>query len=215
MKRVECRTIAEFEAAIKAGDYAVVFGLRVEAPPGSEVEAWGNSTVTARGNAIVRLFRALAVIASAHVVVMIHGPAQKLEGGVHVQALKPVLGREWCEFFGLDPATSNLKVENIDAAILGAIESGKGQLDMGSWHGDEEVTEENWCGTTHCRAGYAICLAGKPGFALERELNNSEAAGQMIYAVSRPDEPLPDFYAGNDETMDDLRAHAAKQMGGA
>ena len=61
-------------------------------------------------------------------------------------------------------------VENIDAKMLAAIEANKkagtNGLKMESWHGKERVDETNWCQTTHCRAGYAICLAGKEGFEL-------------------------------------------------
>jgi len=238
-KRIEVRTQAELDACVKDGNIAIVMGdarvearesshveawgsshvvargsSHVEAWESSHVEAWGSSHVVARGNVFVRLFAAAAIIASAHVVVMIHGTAIKLEGGIHIQAMTPVIGSEWCEYFGLDPATSNLRIPNIDAAILASIEAnkaaGKNGLDMGSWHGTDGIDETNWCNTTHCRAGYAICLAGKAGFELEKK-TNSEVAGQMIYAVSRLEEPLPDFHATNIEAMADIKAHAAKQ----
>ncbi len=235
MSRIEVRSQAEFDACVKAGNTAIVMpGTRVEAwenssvvarenssvvaRGNSSVVAWGNSSVVARGNSSVvawgnsflRLFSAARVRAAAHVAVMIHGNVGSLEGGQQMQALKPEVGSDWCEFFGLDPAKSDLVVPNIDAAILKAIEAnGKTSFDMGSWHGTRECDETNWCKTTHCRAGFAICLAGKAGFDLERKFG-PETAGQMIYAVSRPNKPLPDFHASNAEALADMRANAAE-----
>ena len=80
---------------------------------------------------------------------------------------------------------------------------------MGSWHG-RDCDEANWCKTTHCRAGFAICMAGKTGFELERK-HGAEMAGRMIYAVSRPDKPLPDFFADNEAALEDIRAAAGNQ----
>ena len=89
-------------------------------------------------------------------------------------------------------------VPHIDAAILTVVEAG-GTLDMGDWHK---------CETTHCRAGWAITLAGEAGLALERRLGPS-SAGALIYAVSR-DEPVPDFFASNEAAMEDLKRGAEK-----
>lgn len=105
------------------------------------------------------------------------------------------------------------KIENIDAKILAAIEgnkaAGKNGLVMGEWHG-KKCDETNWCNTTHCRAGYAICIAGKAGFKLERKVGPA-MAGALLYHKSTPDEPIPDFYASVEEAMADIRARAAKQ----
>ena len=88
---------------------------------------------------------------------------------------------------------------DIDAAILAAIEAPGNALDMSTWH---------TCGTTHCRAGWAITLAGKAGAELERKFR-SAAAGALIYAASRPNKPVPNFYASNADALADLRAGAA------
>jgi uncharacterized protein YjbI with pentapeptide repeats len=85
-------------------------------------------------------------------------------------------------------------VENIDAKILAEIEAG-GKLDMRLWH---------TCETTHCRAGWAIALAGKPGKELEEKVG-SNAAGALIYAASRPGLPVPNFFATDEEAMADIR----------
>jgi uncharacterized protein YjbI with pentapeptide repeats len=90
-------------------------------------------------------------------------------------------------------------IPNIDAAILAAIEAPGNALDMSKWH---------TCETTHCRAGWAITLAGEAGKALEEELS-PVTAGALIYAASRPGKRIPDFYATNEDALADLRACAA------
>lgn len=79
-------------------------------------------------------------------------------------------------------------------------------LDMDDWHGDGNP--ENWCGTTHCRAGAAIACQGKQGIELERAFG-SAVAGALIYAASyrAAGKPItiPDFYASNDEAMEDMK----------
>lgn len=90
-------------------------------------------------------------------------------------------------------------IPEIDARILAAIEAG-GALEMGSWH---------TCETTHCRAGWAIHLAGEAGYALERQ-TNAEHAGRMIYLASTG--RVPHFYASNERALEDIRACAAEQQ---
>ena len=87
-------------------------------------------------------------------------------------------------------------IANIDAAIVEAIDAG-GALRMDTWH---------TCQTTHCRAGWAITLAGDAGAALEAQYGSC-AAGALIYNASAG--YVPDFYASDDNAMDDLRARAA------
>jgi tetratricopeptide (TPR) repeat protein len=96
-------------------------------------------------------------------------------------------------------------IPNIDAEILKAIEAG-GKLDMGSWHGPQD----HWCGTTHCRAGWAIHIAGKKGKELQDRVG-PQMAGTLIYYASRPGQPSPWFFAGTDEALADIRRCAAEQ----
>ena len=169
----------------------------------SSVAAWDNSSVEAWGNVFLRLFSALSIKASAHVVIMKHGESKNLEGGRQLEAAPiPKTGAEFCDFNGISQGAA-FKVENIDSKIYESIESGKGKLDMRYWHG-KEVNADNWCNTTHCRAGYAICLAGQAGFDLEKKYG-AEMAGKMIYAVSRPDQELPDFHDSNESVMEELK----------
>ena len=86
-------------------------------------------------------------------------------------------------------------IPDIDAAILAAIEADGCSLAMREWH---------TCGTTHCRAGWAIHLAGEAGAALEEQLGPS-VAGALIYTASRPDQPVPDWFASDAQALADLR----------
>ena len=71
---------------------------------------------------------------------------------------------------------------------------------MSDWH---------TCKTTHCRAGWAVTLAGEAGATLEAKVGPA-VAGTLIYAASRPGKPIPDFYCGDEAAMADLRASAAE-----
>jgi len=69
---------------------------------------------------------------------------------------------------------------------------------MRDWHS---------CGTTHCRAGWAVHLAGEAGYALER-YHNTALAAQLIYRESgAPINPCR-FYDTNEEAMADMRKAA-------
>ena len=89
-------------------------------------------------------------------------------------------------------------IPEIDRAILAAIEGG-GALDMSAFHS---------CETTHCRAGWAIQLAGTPGRYLETKYGSC-VAGALIYDASRPGVKVPDFFASNADALADIRACAA------
>lgn len=87
-------------------------------------------------------------------------------------------------------------VEDLDARILEAVTGGGGALDMGLWHS---------CETTHCRAGWAIHLAGDAGYYLER-LHGPKRAGAMIYMASTG--RIPYFFSRAEDAMADIRAHS-------
>jgi hypothetical protein len=97
-------------------------------------------------------------------------------------------------------------VQHLDARIERGIDTGAIALDMGNWHGlgpsGVEATPEA-CGTTHCRAGSAVYLAGEAGYALERELGSAEEAGRAIYLASTG--RVPYFYSSNDRALADIR----------
>ena len=65
---------------------------------------------------------------------------------------------------------------------------------MGNWH----------CGTTHCRAGWVVTLAGKAGKALEDSTSTPFAAMQ-IYRASDPTWRMSDFFATKEEALADMK----------
>lgn len=75
---------------------------------------------------------------------------------------------------------------------------------MSMWH---------TCQTTHCRAGWAITLAGDAGRVLEWAIGAS-AAGALIYARSYPELPVPNFHASNTDAMADIESRASLVKGG-
>ena len=77
-----------------------------------------------------------------------------------------------------------------------------GALDMARWH---------TCETTHCRAGWAIQLAGAEGAALEARVGPS-AAGALIYAASGS-HPVPSFSADDFDARADIVARADARRG--
>jgi hypothetical protein len=92
-------------------------------------------------------------------------------------------------------------VRRLDARILELIESGDGELDMTDWH---------TCKTTHCRAGWAVTLAGKAGRKLEAKIGTT-AAGALIYhrSIGR----VPDFHVSDEDALADIIACAHDQGG--
>lgn len=90
-------------------------------------------------------------------------------------------------------------IAGIDAKILDAIADPGNALDMSTWH---------TCETTHCRAGWAIHLAGPAGYKLE-DRYGPNVAGALIYAASGS-HPVPDWYASNEAALADLRKRAGR-----
>jgi hypothetical protein len=89
-------------------------------------------------------------------------------------------------------------VKDLDQKIFDAVQVDG--LDMGSWHG---------CETTHCRAGWAIHLAGADGYALE-DLYGPSVAGALIYFAStgRGRGLIPDWDASDDDARADIKSCA-------
>lgn len=109
------------------------------------------------------------------------------------------------------------EVPDLDAAILEQIAKKPKCFDMTDWH----------CGTTHCRAGWAVtlgkarrlentinlaCDRGK--FSNEKSSSNigAEVMGAAIYIKSCPRLPVPDFrWLENHEAITDMQRRAKRQ----
>ena len=85
-------------------------------------------------------------------------------------------------------------VEDLDKKMLEVV-SAKGALDMRTWH---------TCQTTHCRAGWAVTLAGKAGKELEDRLSTPVAA-MLIYKASTGRDTCPDFYCSDKKALSDIK----------
>ncbi len=92
-------------------------------------------------------------------------------------------------------------IEHLDRKILEAVTQGGGVLNMCNWH---------TCETTHCRAGWAIVLAGDAGRALEAKVG-PHRAGTMLYRAATG--RVPHFYATDEAAMADIKACAEKGAG--
>jgi uncharacterized protein YjbI with pentapeptide repeats len=113
------------------------------------------------------------------------------------------LGRadlSWADLTGADLTGADLAggpvIEDIHAKVYAAA-SQPGALNMNMWH----------CGTSHCRAGWVVTLAGKEGADLEAKIG-TPAAAIAIYMASDPErwktERLPDFYCNNETALADM-----------
>ena len=91
------------------------------------------------------------------------------------------------------------RIPNIHQAVFNAA-SIPDALDMGSWHADGDA-----CGTTHCRAGWVVHLAGDAGRTLEWAMG-TPAAAAIIYLASDPTlQRIPDFYCDNETALADMK----------
>ena len=91
-------------------------------------------------------------------------------------------------------------IENLNKKVLQAI-SVDDALNMKNWH---------TCGTTHCWAGWIVHLAGKEGYALEKETSTLFAA-MMIYKKSNGKSISPcNFFISNEEAKIKIKELANK-----
>ncbi len=96
------------------------------------------------------------------------------------------------------------KITNIHATVYAAA-SQPCALDMRQWH----------CGTTHCRAGWVITLAGDGGRVLEGVYGTPAAAALIYQASDSTLERIPDFYCDNETALADMKRLAELESSGA
>ena len=95
---------------------------------------------------------------------------------------------------GADLGAFPVKIPDIHQTVYAAA-SKDGALDMSDWH----------CGTSHCRAGWVVTLAGEGGKALEWAYGTPTAAA-LIYAASDPQlKKIPNFYCDNEAALADMK----------
>ena len=87
-------------------------------------------------------------------------------------------------------------------AIKKAIGSQGCSLKMDHWH---------TCKTTHCLAGWTTTLAGVAGKDFEKKWTVAGAAA-LILRKSRPEAPMPNFFASDAEAMAFINARAAEEV---
>jgi hypothetical protein len=87
-------------------------------------------------------------------------------------------------------------IENIHQRIYAAASS-PGALEMSNWHS---------CEKRHCRAGWAVTLAGPEGKALESRFDTALAA-MMIYDASDPNYKINPsrFHDDNEVALADMK----------
>ena len=97
------------------------------------------------------------------------------------------------------------KIENIHQKVLEAVTE-RGELNMNYWHKDNSKDGEGaYCGTTHCRAGWVVALAGKYGVLME-SIFGTENTAMQIYNVSSEIKVSPaQFYKSTETAMDDIK----------
>lgn len=103
---------------------------------------------------------------------------------------------------------------NLDQRILAEVEHDPMSFSMRWWHCEgsrylhdsslARITfDEASCGTRHCRAGWAVHLAGEAGYALEAAFGPA-LAGAMIYLASTG--TIPNFYTSDAAALASMRA---------
>jgi hypothetical protein len=103
-------------------------------------------------------------------------------------------------------------IENIHQKVYAAA-SQEGALKMDEWHKNETINDEGaHCGTTHCRAGWVVALAGKAGRDLEQH-TTTEFAAMQIYKASSQIRVYPQmFYVSNEASLADMKRCAEEEQ---
>jgi hypothetical protein len=74
-----------------------------------------------------------------------------------------------------------------------------------------KMNDVHTCETTHCRAGWAVHLAGEPGYKLENH-TSWEFAAMQIYKASSPIKVSPTrFYESNSAALEDMKRCAEEE----
>lgn len=97
---------------------------------------------------------------------------------------------------------ARLRVAHLDTRMAAAVGERGQYLSMRQWHSD--------CGTAHCRAGWAVTLAGEAGRDAEIVYGTPRAA-EAIYQASYPGRAIPDWYQVDYRALHDILRLAAEE----
>ena len=107
------------------------------------------------------------------------------------------------------------KIENIHTKVLEAVKTEGYKLEMfEGWHKDEKIENGTHCGTTHCRAGFVVFLAGPKGYELEKATSTEFAAKQIYKASSNIKVSPTRFFEPNEVAMADIERCAELEKHG-
>jgi len=96
------------------------------------------------------------------------------------------------------------KIKNIHQKVFDAVSKDHSKLDMNTWH--------TTCGTSHCRAGWVITIAGEEGRKLE-ELTDTCFAAMMIYKKSSNIKvPVVRFFEDQKIALEDIERCAKEEV---
>ena len=103
---------------------------------------------------------------------------------------------------GIPPLPADVpEVPDLHQQMAEAVGTQGEYLAMHTWH--------RACGTRHCRAGWAVVLAGEAGWELERWYGTATAA-TMIYLASDPDYPLPCWHQSDADALASIQEAASR-----
>ena len=103
---------------------------------------------------------------------------------------------------GIQPLPADVPVvPDLHRQMAEAVGTAGEHLAMRDWHDP--------CGTVHCRAGWAVELAGEAGWNLQRRYGSTPTAATMIYLASDPDYPLPSWYQSDDAALASIQEAAS------
>lgn len=106
---------------------------------------------------------------------------------------------------GIPLSTKVPIVRDLDNKLLMTLLTQNNRLEMDQWHSDnadstEAEAKQHFCGTTHCRGGWAQHLAGLQGYRLREACHKDDGfVSALIYYASTG--RVPNFYTTNAQAL--------------
>ena len=102
---------------------------------------------------------------------------------------------------GIKPSAEVPRIEGIHQKVYAAVTGAPNALEMSTWHA---------CGSTHCRGGWVVTLAGDAGKALEM-FHGTLLAAQLIYRESGSPINPARFFDSNEDALADMKRLAEEE----